>query len=162
MKMRAKPRNASRNTSRSAADRRVGAAAGAVVEGCVSAVIVIATPCAVGALHAVQCDARAPASTILRRSPTSFLLPGASCRSRAHVGAPAAERGDLSLTFDQQRLPEDPQHLLAVGERDLADGEAGWLAQQDLRQPFGRHGPHLHGYRHSASGHPDHGWMAIL
>src|SRR5262245_60620420 len=137
--MRAKPRNASRNTSRSAADRRAGAATGTVVEGCVSAVSVIATPRELrecrGALHAIEGDGRAPASSILRRSLAPSVLP--SRGSRPPVCAPTAVRGDLPLTFDQQRLSQDAQHLFAVGERDLADGEPRWLAHQDLRQPIG-------------------------
>src|SRR5262249_25639554 len=97
MKMSAKPRNASRKTSRSAGDRRVGAAAAA--EGCVLAASVIATPRGLrerrGVPHAIEDDTCAPASSILRCAPVPSLL------RRAHVGAPAAVRRDLPLTFDQ-------------------------------------------------------------
>src|SRR4051794_29197484 len=52
---------------------------------------------------------------------------------RCGVGAPAAERGDLALTFAEERLAEHAEHDGAVLQHDLADREARWLVLQDRR-----------------------------
>lgn len=79
------------------------------------------------------------------------------------VSPPPAERGDFALAFTEERLSEDSEHLGAVREADLADGEPGRLLEQDVDQPGARDAPNFDGDGYPAffPTDPNHGGVAI-
>ena len=110
---------------------------------------------AAASLHGSQLASDSPLSSGHQTNWSGLLL-------RGGVATPAPELGYLPLAIDDVRFAEYAKDRGSVGQRYLADRQAGRFGVEDFHQCGGRHLPKLNCHRDSTARCAEHGRVPVI